>query len=188
VTPSVQKPGLAELTRVFFKIGNTTFGGGTPTIAALQRELVERKNWLSPEDYGLAFSLSRVTPGTNVIAFCAAAGSRILGFPGAAAGALAETAPSAILAVLMTQGYESWRTNPWVLAGVAATVAAVVGMMWSSVVLLVKPHFKGAMPAVRALVIAFGAFALLHWGNLSPLAIIAIAAVVGLLWAEPAKV
>ncbi len=111
-------PTLRKLTGVFLRIGNTTFGGGLPTIAALQRELVEQHVWLSPEDYALAFSLARITPGTNVIAFCAAAGARIMGVRGALAGVLAETAPSAVLAVLMTQGYETWRTNAWVMAGV----------------------------------------------------------------------
>ena len=41
-------PTLRQLTGVFFRIGNTTFGGGLPTIAALQRELVEQHEWLSP--------------------------------------------------------------------------------------------------------------------------------------------
>jgi len=74
----VPAPTLRQLTGVFFRIGNTTFGGGLPTMAALQREFVEQHHWLTPEDYALAFSLARITPGTNVIAFCAASGARIL--------------------------------------------------------------------------------------------------------------
>ena len=95
-------PRLRDLTAVFLKTGNTTFGGGIPTIAALQREMVDRRGWLSREDYGLAFALARITPGTNVIAFCAGVGSRIKGLPGVMAGAFSETGPSAALAVLIT--------------------------------------------------------------------------------------
>ncbi len=84
-------PTLRKLTGVFLRVGNTTFGGGLPTMAALQRELVEENKWLSMEDYALAFSLARVTPGTNVIAFCAATGARIMGWRGALAATLAET-------------------------------------------------------------------------------------------------
>ena len=69
------RPTLSELAWVFLRIGNTTFGGGDPTLAALQVEFVDRKKWLSAEDYGLAFSLARITPGTNIIAFCTGAGS-----------------------------------------------------------------------------------------------------------------
>jgi chromate transporter len=181
----VPPPTLRKLTDVFLRVGNTTFGGGIPTIAALQRELVEQRGWLSPEDYALAFSLSRVTPGTNVIAFCAAAGARILGFRGALAGVLAETGPSAVLAILMTQGYETWRTNAWVMAAVAGTIAAVAGMMWASIWSIVKPYFRDRAHAFHALVITLGAFVAVSKLGLGPLSVIGLAVIVGLLWKEP---
>ena len=180
-------PTLKQLTGVFLRVGNTTFGGGLPTIAALQRELVEQNDWLSREDYALAFSLARVTPGTNVIAFCAAAGARIMGLRGALAATLAETGPSAVLAVLMTQGYETWRTNQWVMAGVAGTIAAVVAMMWASIWFIVKPLFNGLYSSVRGLVIVLGSFAAIWKFGLGPLSVIGIAVVVGLLWKEPPR-
>ena len=180
-------PTLRQLSGVFLRIGNTTFGGGLPTIAALQRELVEQNRWLSREDYALAFSLARVTPGTNVIAFCAAAGARIMGLRGALAATLAETGPSAVLAVLMTQGYETWRTNGWVMAGVAGTIAAVVAMMWASVWFIVKPLFSDLYSTVRGLAIVLGSFAAIWKFGLGPLSVIGIAVVVGLLWKEPAR-
>ena len=65
------KPSLAALTRLYLKIGNTTFGGGDPTMALLQRELIGRQ-WITRDDFALAYSLARVTPGTNILAFCAA--------------------------------------------------------------------------------------------------------------------
>ena len=179
------KPTLGKLTGIFLRVGNTTFGGGMPTMAALQRELVEQHHWLSPEDYALAFSLSRVTPGTNVVAFCAAVGAQILGFWGAVAGALSETVPSAVLAVLMTQGYESWRTNTWVMAGISGTIAAVAGMMWSTIYSLVSPHFRGWGSGLRGAVITVGAFLGISRFGLGPLSIIVLAALIGLLWKEP---
>ena len=182
---SVSTPTLRKLTGIFLRIGNTTFGGGLPTIAALQRELVEQRAWLSQEDYALAFSLARVTPGTNVIAFCTAVGAQILGLRGAVAGALAETVPSAVLAVFMTQGYESWRTNAWVMAGVGGTIAAVAGMMWSSIWSLVRPQFRNRKSAFRAGVITLAAFLAIWKFGLGPISIIGLAAVVGLLWQEP---
>jgi chromate transporter len=184
VPASVSTPTLRKLTGIFFRVGNTTFGGGLPTIAALERELVEQRGWLSPEDFALAFSLARVTPGTNVIAFCAAVGAQIMGLRGALAGALAETIPSAVLAVLMTQGFETWRTNTWVMAGIAGTIAAVAGMMWSSIWSLMKPQFRDAKSILRGLVITFAAFLAIWKFGLGPLTIIGLAAVVGLLWEE----
>lgn len=180
-------PTLRQLTGVFLRVGNTTFGGGLPTIAALQRELVEQEGWLSLEDYALAFSLARVTPGTNVIAFCAAAGARILGFRGALAATLAETGPSAVLAILMTQGYETWRTNQWVMAAVAGTIAAVAAMMWASIWFIVKPLFNDVYSSVRGSLIVLGSFFAIWKFGLGPLSVIGIAVVLGLLWEEPAR-
>jgi chromate transporter len=184
-----QPPSLGALTGVFFRIGNTTFGGGIPTIAALQRELVERTGWLSAEDYGLAFALARITPGTNIIAFCTAVGAQILGLPGALAGALAETAPSALLAVLITQGYESWRSNAIVMAAIGGTVAAVAGMMWASVWSLIKPYVNHRANILRVIVFTGGAFLAISRLDLSPLPIIGIATLLGFLWKDssPAK-
>src|ERR1700692_4756224 len=132
------RPTLGRLTGLYFRIGNTTFGGGTPTIAALPRELIERQGWINQEDFALAYALARITPGTNVLAFCAATGARVLRIRGAVAAVLAVTLPSAVLAVFLTMGYENWRSNATVMAAVGGAAAAVAGMMWSSVWSLVR--------------------------------------------------
>lgn len=185
------RPTLAQLTGVFFKVGNTTFGGGPPTMAALQRQFVDRYGWLSPEEYGLSFALARVTPGTNIVAFCAATGWQIAGWAGAIMGTLAPTLPSAVIAVMITVGYETWRTNPWALALINGAVSGVAGMMLATVYSLVKPYTAGLRGpglrrTLRAFAISGGAFLLLWKWHRSPLEIIAIAALVGLLWSDPA--
>jgi len=175
------QPTLGRLAGLYFRIGNTTFGGGNPTIAALQRELVERQGWITQEDFALAYALARITPGTNALAFCAATAARVLGIRGAVAAVVAVTFPSAALAVLLTMGYENWRSNATVMAAVGGTVAAVAGMMWSSVWLLVRPHFGHLL---RTALFAGGAFLAAWKLGVTPVPIIAAAAVIGLLWKE----
>jgi chromate transporter len=183
--PTPLNPTLARLSWVYLRIGNTTFGGGTPTMAALQRELIERKGWITADDFALAYSLARVTPGTNILAFCAATGARILGLRGALVAVLAVTLPSAALAVLITMGYESWRSSATVMAAVGGTVAAVAGMMWASVWLLVSPHLGRLMHVLRAIVFTGGAFLAVWKLALTPVPVIALAALIGFLWKEP---
>lgn len=172
------KPSLASLTNLYLKIGNTTFGGGDPTMALLQRELIFRK-WITQEDFALAYSLARVTPGTNVLAFCAATGARVLGLAGAFAAVLAVTLPSAILAVLLTRGFEAWRTNAWAMAAIGGTVAAVSGMMWASVWSLVKPYLGW-----RALLFTGGAFLAAWKFHVTPVPVILVAALAGYFWTD----
>ena len=63
-----------RMTALFLRVGNLTFGGGDPTMSALYAELVTNRRWMSNETYGLIYALARITPGTNMLAFCAAAG------------------------------------------------------------------------------------------------------------------
>jgi chromate transporter len=170
---------LARMTAVFLRVGNTTFGGGDPTIAALQRELCERRNWLSHADYRLAYALARVTPGTNMLAFCAAAGWRLRGWAGAWLAVLAVTLPSSALVVLLTRGYQAYRENPPVMAAVNGTLAAAVGLMAAAALLLIRP-FWHAGGRIRAVLIPAVAAALVLWAGWSPLQAIAAAALAGL--------
>src|SRR3984885_15761315 len=101
----MRRPRLIDVTTLFFRVGVTVFGGGDPTIAILQREFY-RRDWLSPEKFAIAFGLARLTPGTNVLAFCAAAGWYILGVGGALAAVLAITIPASALVVWLTRAYD----------------------------------------------------------------------------------
>jgi chromate transporter len=180
---------LGQLTNIFLRIGNTTFGGGYVTMAMLGRELVDLRRWIASEDYALAFALARVTPGTNVIAFCAAAGWLVMGVSGAVAAVFASCAPSAALAVLILQGIESGSGHPWVMGALAGTVAAVSGTMWSIVLWLVRPFLKGGPnKLLRTVTIGGGAF-LASWRfHITPVPILAVAMLVSLAWRDvPAR-
>lgn len=174
----------ARLAVVFLRIGNLTFGGGDPTMAALQRELVDRRGWLTTEQYGLLFALARITPGTNVLAFCAGAGWRILGWRGAVLAVLCASGPSAILAVWLLSAYRAGASNFVVAAAMAGISAAIVGVMMAGAWLLVKPQFRGGN-RLRPVAITGAAFvlaAVLAW---PPVPILALAALAGWLWKEP---
>jgi chromate transporter len=176
------RPRLTDLTRLFLRVGVTVFGGGDPTIAILQREF-DRRNWLSPEKFAVAFGLARLTPGTNVLAFCAAAAWYILGLAGALAAVLAITIPASVLVVWLTRAYDLTGRYPLAQAIANALLAAAVGTMIGAAILLVRSQCaRGRW--VRPTVIASGAFALSYLLKLSPLQVIGVAAIVGFFWVE----
>src|SRR3984957_6561754 len=74
---------VAELASIFGRFGNITFGGGSATIAVLHREIVSKRKWISEEVFALCYALSRVTPGTNLLAFETGAGWIVRGWSGA---------------------------------------------------------------------------------------------------------
>jgi len=172
-------PSLGPLSLLFLRIGNLTVGGGEPTLAALQREL-SRRGWLNDEQFGLAFALARITPGTNLLAFCAAAGWYALGLGGAAAAVLMVTIPSSVLVVWLTQVCEAGDRLPWLGAAVSAVIAAVVGLMAATALRLARTQTSGRSWLMPLLLVS-GAFALRAWG-VSPIATLAAAAAVGCFW------
>jgi chromate transporter len=176
------RPRLTSLSRLFARVGVTVFGGGDPTIAILQREFYQRE-WLSPEKFAIAFGLARLTPGTNVLAFCAAAGWYIRGLPGALAAVLAITIPASVLVVWLTRAYDLTTRYPLALSIANVLVAAAVGTMVGAAVLLVRSQLKRGR-WIRPIVISTGAFLLAYVIKLSPLQVISVAAVAGFFWPE----
>ena len=77
---------VGALTALFFRSGSLTLGGGSSIQAVLQREMVERRRWLSEAEFGLIYGLARFTPGTNVLACTAALGWRLGGWAAAVRG------------------------------------------------------------------------------------------------------
>lgn len=177
-------PSVKKLTEIFFRIGNTTFGGGYVTIGMLGRELVDTRRWISAEKFDLAFALARVTPGTNLIAFCAAIGALICGVAGAVAAVVALTAPSSVLAVLIMQGFESFQGNRIAMAAIGGTVAAVAGMMWATIWVILRPHVGGLIRNLQVVLIAGGAFAASRIFGITPLPIILAGTLIGFLWKD----
>ncbi len=181
------KPPLSKLTNIFFRIGNTTFGGGYVTMGMLGRELVEKRRWLTQEKYDLAFALSRVTPGTNVLAFCAAVGSQLRGWLGAFAAVLAVSVPSSLIALLFIFGFEAGQQNPIAAAAISGAVAGVAGMMWSTIWTILRPQVGNIVRTLQVVTITGGAF-LASWKfGITPLPIIGVGLLLGLLWKDPGK-
>src|SRR5260370_1779201 len=127
---------------LFLRVVNLTYGGGDPTMAALYRELVVSRKWITPEQYGLIYSLARATPGTNLLAFCAGVGWQLARFRGALAAVLSASIPCAIAVVWFTYAYTLWRSNALAMSAIGGTLAAAVGMMAAASFQLIRPRWK----------------------------------------------
>ena len=188
-----EPPKLAQVASVFARYANTTFGGGSATIAVLEQQNVERRAWLTPPEFELAYALSRLTPGTNLLAFCTAAGWTARRWRGAVVALLASSLPCSVLAVMVTVFYEQLHGSALFQAALGGALAAAVAIMIATAWVFAEPHVKAApwkAVVVPPVVVA------LAWGvELSPVTILLVAAVGGLAWpardpastAEPEK-
>lgn len=173
-------PSLGAVTAVYFRIVSLTFGGGNPTMAALEREMVERRKWLEAQDYGLVYGLARLTPGTNLVAFCVGTAWIIRRWAGVVLVVLAATVPSSLVVVLLAWGYDSVKTNPAAKGALAGALAAAVGIMIAASWNLLKPAIRrGAWKSAAAFALAAAVLTL--WASLTPIQVIALAALAGAL-------
>src|SRR6476646_11982270 len=94
IVPTVRRPSLPALASVFGWYGNSTFGGGTATVVEIERHIIDEHEWLARRDSHLAYAISRLTPGTNLLAYCVGAGWRMRGLTGALVALCPTSVPS----------------------------------------------------------------------------------------------
>ena len=58
---------LFKLFITFFRIGLFTFGGGYAMIPLLERDVVQRNSWLSPEEFTDLLALAQSAPGVFAV-------------------------------------------------------------------------------------------------------------------------
>ena len=113
----------------FFKIGFYTFGGGWSIVAQIQKEYVERQQWITEEDLLDITSVGRSLPGLMIGNVSYLFGYHVAGFPGAIASVIGISLPSLIVLTVVTWCYTMFKDNIYVsraMAGVRATVVPII--------------------------------------------------------------
>ena len=120
---------LWELFSIFFKIGLCTFGGGIAMLPILERELVEKRNWVESNELLDYFAIGQSTPGiiaVNVATFVGYKRAKILGGCVATFGMVC---PSLIIITLIALFISNFADIVWVqkaLVGINVAVAAIL--------------------------------------------------------------
>lgn len=179
---SRERPALGALGWLMARDGNLTFGGGTATIEALRRALV-RRGWLTNETHALLYGVSRLTPGTNLLAYCAAAGWTVRGGRGAMVALVGASLPAAAIATLVTITFERLAASP--LATRILTIGTGVALifLFASAWHLARPYLaRRAWPrTIPIVVVTLALFA----AGIEPVYILLIGAGVGALLVRP---
>jgi chromate transporter len=171
-------PSLIQIGSVFARYANLTLGGGSATAATLHRELVEKRHWLTEDQFTLCFALGRITPGTNLLAFCTGFGWVLRGTSGAIIALLASSVPCAILVAVLTALFNYWQQSPFAQGAIHGAVAAAVGITVKTCWTIAGPYFKGR-GRLRVILIGGAAFLLYVVAGIPPIEVLVLAGVVG---------
>ena len=172
------KPTLTQIASAFGRYANFTLGGGSATVAVLHREILEKKRWINGDSFALCFSLARLTPGTNLLAFCTGVGWLLRGTAGAMVALLAASIPCTILVVVATALFSRWQDHHWAQAAIHGAIAAAVAITIKTCWTIAHPHVKKGT-RLRVGLIAAAAFLLYVWGSVPAIQVLILAAVVG---------
>jgi chromate transporter len=121
-------PGMAQIAAAFIRYANFTLGGGSATVAVLHRKLLDKRRWISNDNFSLCFALARLTPGTNLLAFCTGVGWLLRSTLGAMTALLAASIPCTIIVALATALFSRWQENHWAQAAIHGAIAAAVAI------------------------------------------------------------
>jgi chromate transporter len=177
-------PSLIEIGSVFARYANLTLGGGSATTAVIHGEVVTKRKWVSEEQFGLSFALGRLTPGTNLLAFCVGIGWILRRGSGAVVTLLAASIPCTLIVVAITVLFSNWQENPYAQAAIRGAVAAAVAITVKTVWTIAHPHYRRGN-RLRIVVIGVTAFALHAIVGLSPIDVLLVAAVAGFILPKP---
>ena len=160
----------------FLKLGCISFGGPVAHLGFFRTEFVQRRGWMSDEDYADLVALCQFLPGPASSQVGYAIGLREGGFMGGLAAWLGFTLPSAILMIGFALGLESMGTLDsagWVVGLKLVAVAVVAHALWGMAVKLC-PDWQRQLLAVVA-----GAVILSSSGVGGQVVVILIGAIVG---------
>lgn len=174
------EPNLFQVADVFTRYANFTLGGGSATVAVMHRELLDKRRWVSPDNFALCFALARLTPGTNLLAFCTGIGWILRRMPGALIALVAGSIPCTLIVVAATALFRDWQDSSWAQAAIHGATAAAVGITVKSCWTIAHPHFKGR-GRIRVVLVTATAFALYVWLGIPPIEVLLLSAVVGAL-------
>ena len=118
-----------ESFKTFFKIGAFTLGGGYAMIPIIESEIVEKRKWISKDEFVDLIAVAQSCSGVFAINLSTFIGYKMKRVPGAICTTLATALPSFIIILLIALFFHSFQDNP-----------------------VVESIFKGIRPAVVALI------------------------------------
>ena len=160
----------------FAKFGCFTFGGGWSIIAQMQQLYVEKRKEITSQELLDLTSVAKSLPGTMIGNVAMLYGYRVGGLWGGLAAVFGMILPPLAVIVAISYFYAAFRANPWVNAAMEGMQAAVVPIIFSAAINLVK----GSMPYPPCVLLLLISVAAYLFTDLNPIFLVILGVVLGL--------
>ena len=169
---------LRQLTWIFTRDVTFTFGGGNASMELLRRSLQSR-GWIDAPTHALLMAVSRLTPGTSILAYCAAGGWLLNGWRGTLAAVAGGSLPGSLIIFCLAATLGTLDRFAIVRGLLSIGMLAAAWLVLASAWVLLKPYSTPARWR-RALVIVVIAAALYLIGW-TPVRVLLVSAITGAL-------
>jgi chromate transporter len=170
---------LGALTAYFLRLGTLGFGGPIALTAAMQRDLVLTRRWVTAEEYKEGLALAQLAPGPLAAQLAIYLGWVRCGMVGATAAGLAFVGPSLLTVIVLSAFYVRFGQLGWMQGAFYGIGAAVIAIVARGATKLMRSSV-GSDPVlwtvlvVNALVVA--------WSEAELLWVFALSGVVVMAW------
>ena len=161
--PAPQPASPGELLRAFSWLALQGFGGVVPVA---QRELVERRRWLTREQFVETLSIGQVLPGPNIVNLALIIGDRFFGLRGAFAALTGLIAVPLAIVMALAVLYTHWASHPMVAGALRGMGAVAAGLILATGIKLLSSlahNPLGRAGCALALLATFVVVGLLRW-------------------------
>src|SRR5207247_6738590 len=127
-----------EVVIYFLKLGTLGFGGPIALAGYMQRDLVDERGWIAPDDYKQGLALAQLAPGPLAAQLAIYLGwvrGRVLG---ATLVGIAFVAPSFLMVLVLSELYVRFGGLPWMQGLFYGIGAAVIAIIARSVLKLLR--------------------------------------------------
>lgn len=139
------------------------FGG---VLAVVQRELVEKKRWMTHEQFVEDWAVAQIMPGPNVVNLSLMIGGRYFGLPGALAGVAGMLAAPLAVVLLLAVAFGGVSQEPWAqgaLRGMGAVSAGLIAAVGLKLITALRHNPLGKPVCIALAVATFAGVGVLRW-------------------------
>lgn len=172
-----------SLTDLFWSFSLLALQGFGGVLAVVQRELVERKKWLSEQEFVEDWAVAQILPGPNVVNLSLMIGDRYFGLRGAMAALAGMLCFPALLILCIAVAFGGIAELPSVQGSLRGMGAVAAGLITATGLKLMKTWKTNVMGLLVCAVLALATFVAVAFFKVRLIGVILVLGGAGCVWA-----
>ena len=169
---------LLKLLFTFFKIGLFSFGGGYAMIPFMQREIIEKHQWLSSSEFVDIIGISQMTTGPVSVNSATFVGYKVGGVVGSIFATLGITVISFILVSIASKAIDKFKESKYLKAALLGMRPVLIALIINAFISLAKDAYVDVKSIIVTLIVGGCLFS----KKIHPIVIIVLAGLLGIIF------